>query len=69
MAALNLNTVRSTIETRLRNEFRTGRPIPVVFANTPFDASNVDTFIQCTTSFGLAFMKHKGQTQQFYKLD
>ena len=50
MAALNLNTVRSTIETRLRNEFRTGRPIPVVFANTPFDASNVDTFIQCTTS-------------------
>ena len=51
MAEVNLNTVRSTIETRLRNEFRTGRPIPVVFSNVPFDASTVDTFIQCTVSF------------------
>ena len=60
MAALNLNTVRSTIKTRLRNEFRTGRPIPVVFANTPFDASNVDTFIQCTTSFGSSTYETQG---------
>ena len=52
MAATNLNTVRSTIETRLRNEFRTGRPVPVVFNNIPFDASTVDTFIQCVVSFG-----------------
>ena len=51
MAEVNLNTVRSTIETRLRDEFRTGRPIPVVFSNVPFDASNVDTFIQCSISF------------------
>ena len=52
MAATNLNTVRSTIETRLRNEFRTGQPITIVFNNVPFDASNVDQYIQCTLSFG-----------------
>ena len=52
MAAINLNTVRSTIESRVRNEFRTGRPVPVVFNNVPFDASTVDTFIQCVVSFG-----------------
>ena len=52
MAATNLNTVRSTIETRIRNEFRTGQPIPIVFNNVPFDASNVDQYIQCITSFG-----------------
>ena len=52
MAAINLNTVRSTIESRVRNEFRTGRPVPVIFNNVPFDASTVDTFIQCVVSFG-----------------
>ena len=52
MAATNLNTVRSTIETRIRNEFRTGQPIPIVFNNVPFAASTVDQYIQCITSFG-----------------
>ena len=52
MAATNLNTVRSTIETRIKNEFRTGQPIPIVFNNVPFDASTVDKYIQCITSFG-----------------
>ena len=52
MAATNLNTVRSTIETRIRDEFRTGQPVPVVFNNVPFDASTVDLYIQCITSFG-----------------
>ena len=52
MGATNLNTVRSTIETRIRNEFRTGQPIPIVFNNVPFDASTVDQYIQCITSFG-----------------
>ena len=51
MAEVNLNTVRSTIETRLQNEFRTGRPIPVVFSNVSFDSSSVDTYIQATVSF------------------
>ena len=52
MAALDLNTVRSTIETRIRNEFRKGQPVPIVFNNVPFDASTVDLYIQCITSFG-----------------
>ena len=52
MAATNLNTVRATIEKRLNDEFRTGQQIPLVFNNVPFDASNVDQYIQCTLSFG-----------------
>ena len=51
MAATNLNTVRSTIETRLRDEFETGQPVPIVFSNVPFDATAVDTFISCSISF------------------
>ena len=52
MAASNLNTVRSTIEKRLNDEFRIGPSIPLVFNNVPFDASTVDQYIQCVTSFG-----------------
>jgi len=52
MAAVDLNTVRKTIETRLQSEFRTGRPIPLVFNNMPFDSSSADQYIQCVTSFG-----------------
>ena len=52
MAAINLNTVRATIEKRLNDEFRTGPSIPLVFNNVPFDASTVDQYIQCVTSFG-----------------
>ena len=52
MAATDLNTVRATIEKRLNDEFRTGPSIPLVFNNVPFDASNVDQYIQCITSFG-----------------
>jgi len=52
MAAANLNTVRATIEKRLNDEFRTGPSIPLVFNNVPFDASTVDKYIQCITSFG-----------------
>ena len=52
MAAINLNTVRSTIENRLNDEFRKGPVIPLVFNNVAFDASVVDEYIQCVTSFG-----------------
>ena len=52
MAATDLNTVRATIEKRLNDEFRIGPSIPLVFNNIPFDASNVDQYIQCITSFG-----------------
>ena len=52
MAATDLNTVRATIEKRLNEEFRIGPSIPLVFNNIPFDASTVDKYIQCVTSFG-----------------
>ena len=52
MAATDLNTVRATIESRLNDEFKIGPIIPIVFNNTPFDASTVDQYIQCVTSFG-----------------
>ena len=52
MAATDLNTVRATIEKRLNDEFRIGPSIPLVFNNIPFDASSVDQYIQCITSFG-----------------
>ena len=52
MAAVNLNTVRQTIEARLATELASSPAIPVVFNNMPFDASAQDSFVQCTTSFG-----------------
>tara|TARA_R100001163_G_scaffold61101_1_gene50820 strand:+ start:205 stop:642 length:438 start_codon:yes stop_codon:yes gene_type:complete len=52
MAAINLNTVRKTIESRLKDEFSTGKPITLVFNNIPFDDSSADQYIQCITSFG-----------------
>ena len=51
MAAVNLNTVRAIIEERLTEEFTDGPFVPLVFNNVPFDASNVDQYIQCITSF------------------
>ncbi len=52
MAAVNLNTVRQTIEARLATELASSPVIPVVFNNMPFDASAQDSFVQCSTSFG-----------------
>ena len=52
MAAVDLNTVRSTIEARLATELATSPVIPVVFNNMAFDSTTEDTFVQCLTSFG-----------------
>ena len=52
MAALDLNTVRSTIENRLATELASSPAIPVVFNNMAFDSTTEDTFVQCQTSFG-----------------
>jgi len=52
MAAIDLNTVRSTIEARLATELSLAPPIPVVFNNMPFDSTTEDSFVQCVTSFG-----------------
>lgn len=52
MAAVDLNTVRSTIEARLATELASSPAIPVVFSNMAFDSTTEDTFVQCLTSFG-----------------
>jgi len=52
MAAIDLNTVRSTIESRLATELASSPVIPVVFSNMSFDSTTEDTFVQCETSFG-----------------
>ena len=52
MAAIDLNTVRSTIEARLATELASSPAIPVVFSNMTFDSTAEDTFVQCITSFG-----------------
>ena len=52
MAAINLNTVRQTIEARLATELASSPALCVVFNNMPFDSSAQDSFVQCTTSFG-----------------
>ena len=52
MAAIDLNTVRSTIETRLATELASSPAIPIVFSNMTFDSTAEDTFVQCITSFG-----------------
>jgi hypothetical protein len=52
MAAVDLNTVRSTIESRLATELASSPAISVVFNNMAFDSTTEDTFVQCLTSFG-----------------
>lgn len=52
MPAIDLNTVRSTIESRLSLELASAPVIPVVFNNMTFDSNSVDSFVQCLTSFG-----------------
>ena len=52
MAAVNLNTVRATIEERVATELASSPAIPVVFHNMSYDSSAVTTFVQCLTTFG-----------------
>ena len=52
MAAIDLNTIRSTIEGRLATELASSPAIPVIFNNMAFDSTTEDTFVQCLTSFG-----------------
>ena len=52
MAAIDLNTVRSTIEGRLATELASNPAIPVVFNNMAFDSTTEDTFVHCQTSCG-----------------
>ena len=52
MAAINLNTIRATIEGRLATELALSPAIPVVFHNMPYNPVNNGTWVQCLLSFG-----------------
>jgi hypothetical protein len=52
MAALNLNTVRSTIEARLATELANTPAVPVMFHNMPYEPTPNSSWVQCLTTFG-----------------
>ena len=52
MAAVNLNTVRATIEARLATELALSPAIPVVFHNQPYTPTPNSSWAQCLVSFG-----------------
>ena len=52
MAAIDLNTVRKTIEQRLLTELEDAPVIPIIFNNMPFESVTEPTFVQCHKSFG-----------------
>tara|TARA_R100000742_G_C4270914_1_gene89709 strand:+ start:583 stop:1005 length:423 start_codon:yes stop_codon:yes gene_type:complete len=66
MAAIDLNTVRSTIEARLATELASSPAIPVVFNNMAFDSTTEDTFVQCLTSFGSHQYLTQGDTSNAF---
>lgn len=52
MAAIDLNTVRKTIEQRLLDELNEAPIVPIIFNNMPFESVSESSFVQCLTSFG-----------------
>ena len=52
MAALDLNTVRQTIEARLATEMASSPAITTIFANEPFAPTSETSFVQCLINFG-----------------
>ena len=60
MSAINLNTVRSTIEQRLFDELNEAPIIPVVFNNMPFESITENTFVQSSISFGTGEITSQG---------
>jgi hypothetical protein len=52
MAALDLNTIRATIEGRLATELAAAPAIPVVFHNQPYSPTPNSSWVQCLMTFG-----------------
>ena len=52
MAATNLNTIRSTIEGRLKTELDGSPAIPVVFHNMAYTPTPASDWVQCLVNFG-----------------
>lgn len=52
MAALDLNTIRATIEGRLATELAAAPVLPVVFHNQPYTPTPDSSWVQCLMTFG-----------------
>ena len=52
MAALDLNEIRASIESRLIEELDKAPTFPVVFYNQSFQSLAYERFVQCLTTFG-----------------
>jgi len=52
MAAANLNSVRATIEGRLKTELDGSPAVPVAFHNMPYEPTPGSSWVQCLVSFG-----------------
>jgi len=69
MTALNLNTVRATIEGRLATELAKSPAIPVVFHNMAFEPTPNSSWVQCLTSFGSNnYLSQGGTTDSFNRV-
>ena len=62
MAAIDLNSVRATIEGRLATELASSPAISVVFSNMAFDSTTRDTFVTCEVSFSANQYLTQGDT-------
>jgi hypothetical protein len=66
MAAADLNTVRSTIESRLATELASSPPIPVVFNNVSYSPTPDTSWVQCLLNFGAGEYLSLGGTSNSY---
>jgi len=66
MAAADLNTVRSTIESRLATELALSPAIPVVFNNVSYSPTPNSSWVQCLLNFGANEYLSLGGTSNSY---
>ena len=66
MAAANLNTIRSTIESRLATELELSPSIPVVFNNVFYSPTPESSWVQCLLNFGSSEYLSLGGTANSY---
>ena len=66
MAAADLNTVRSTIESRLATELALSPAIPVVFNNVSYAPTPNSSWVQCLLNFGANEYLSLGGTSDSY---
>ncbi len=62
MAAADLNTIRSVLESRLATELASSPVIPVVFHSMAYEPTPDSSWVQCLVSFGASQYLGQGLT-------